>query len=77
MERFDFLGEKNRGDRFFLFENFVNILIILIICYILIFISCFISCNFEFIIEIKNIIAILKIISLLKHKVYDISLGHT
>ena len=43
---------------------FSFILITLIIYYILIFNDCFVNCNFKFIIEIKRIIAILKVISL-------------
>ena len=50
------------------------ILITLIIYYILIFNNCFVNCNFEFIIKIKGIIGILKIISLIGHKVYEINL---
>ena len=38
---------------------------ILIIYYILIFNNCFVNCNFEFIMETKGIIAILKIINLM------------
>ena len=53
---------------------FSFILITLIIYFVLIFNNCFGNCNFEFIIEIKDIIVILKIISLMKHKVYEISL---
>ena len=49
------------------------ILITLIIYYILIFDNCFVNCNFEFIIQIKGTIVILKIISLMRHKVYEIS----
>ena len=50
------------------------ILINLTIYYFLIFNNCLVNFNFEFIIEIKSIIAILKIISLMGHKVYEISL---
>ena len=36
--------------------------------------KCFVNCNFKFITEIKGIISILKIISLMEHKIYKISL---
>ena len=51
-----------------------SILITLVIYYILIFNNCFVNCNFEFIIKIKGIIGILKIISLIRYKVYEINL---
>ena len=53
---------------------FSFILITLIIYYILILKICFVNCNFEFIIEIECIIVILKILSLTRHKIYEISL---
>ena len=52
---------------------FSFILVTLIIFYILIFNDCFVNCNFKFIIKIKRIIVILKIICLMEHKVYEIS----
>ena len=48
--------------------------IILVKNYILIFNNCFINFNFEFLIEIKDNIVILKIFRLIEHKVYEISL---
>ena len=51
---------------------FSFIIITLIIYYILLFNNCLVNCNFEFIIEIKGIIAILKIISLMEPKLYEI-----
>ena len=51
--------------------TFSFILITLIIYYILIFNNNFVNFNFELIIEIKDIIAILKIINIMKHKLYE------
>ena len=35
--------------------------------------NCFVNCNFEFINEFKDIIAILNIINLIKHKICEIN----
>ena len=56
------------------FLMFSFVLITLIIYYILIFNNCFVNCNFEFINEIQVTIIILKIISLMRYIVYEISL---
>ena len=52
----------------FFYFNYFNIY------YILIFNNCFVNCNFKFIIDIKDIIDILKITNLMTHKIYEISL---
>ena len=57
---------RKKASNFSFFWGFLNFLkIILVKNYILIFNNCFINCNFEFLIEIKGCIVILKIFRLI------------